>query len=67
MQALHAGVDTKNCVIVSDPDRLIGTLAVDDLVIIQNGNATLITTRKGEARVKELVDKIKAQGLGRFL
>lgn len=67
VQALHAGVDTKNCLIVSDPDHLIGTLAIDDLVIIQNGNATLITTRKGEARVKELVDKIKAQGLGRFL
>ncbi len=67
VQALHAGVDTKNCVIVSDPDHLIGTLGVDDLVIIQNGNATLITTRKGEGRVKELVDKIKAQGLGQFL
>jgi mannose-1-phosphate guanylyltransferase len=67
VQALHAGVDTKHCVIVSDADHLVGTLAVEDLVIIQNGNSTLITTRKGEARVKELVDKIKAQGLGRFL
>jgi hypothetical protein len=54
-------------VIVSDPDHLIGTLAVDDLIIIQSGNATLITTRKGEGRVKELVDKIKAQGLGQYL
>jgi mannose-1-phosphate guanylyltransferase len=67
IQALHAGVDTKNCLIVSDADHLIGTLDVKDLVIIQNGNATLITTRKGEARVKELVDKLKSQGLGRFL
>jgi mannose-1-phosphate guanylyltransferase len=67
VQALYAGVDTRDCVIVSDNNHLIGTLAVNDLVIIQNGNATLITTRKGEARVKELVDKIKADGLGRFL
>lgn len=67
IQALHAGVDTRNCVIVSDPDHLIGTLAIDDLIIIQNGNATLITTRKGEGRVKELVDRIKAQGLGQYL
>jgi mannose-1-phosphate guanylyltransferase len=66
-QGLHAGVDTKNCLVVSDPDHLIGTLAVENLVIIQNGNSTLITTRKGEGRVKELVDRIKAQGLGRFL
>ena len=67
IQGLHAGVNTKNCVIVSDPDHLIGTLGVNDLVIIQNGNATLITTRKGEADVKKLVDQIKSAGLGRFL
>jgi mannose-1-phosphate guanylyltransferase len=67
VQGLHAGVYTRNCVIVSDPDHLIGTLGVNDLVVIQNGNATLITTRKGEADVKKLVDQIKAAGLGRFL
>jgi mannose-1-phosphate guanylyltransferase len=67
VQGLHAGVETKNCVVVSDPDHLIGTLGVNDLIIIQNENATLITTRKGESDVKMLVDKIKANGLGRFL
>jgi mannose-1-phosphate guanylyltransferase len=67
VQALHCGVRTKNCVVVSDPDHLVGTLGVEDLVIVQNGNATLITTRKGEADVKELIEKIKAAGLGRFL
>ena len=67
VQGLHAGVNTKNCVIVSEPDHLIGTLGVSDLIIIQNGNATLITTRKGEADVKKLVDRIKADRLERFL
>jgi mannose-1-phosphate guanylyltransferase len=67
IQALHAGVDTRNCVIVSDPDHLIGTLGVNDLVIVQNGNATLITTRQGEADVKKLVDRIKANRQERFL
>ena len=67
VQGLHAVVDTKNCVVVADSDHLIGTLGVNDLVVIQSGNATLITTRKGEAEVKKLVDKIKEKGLGRFL
>jgi len=40
---------------------------VNDLIIIQNGNATLVTTRQGESDVKKLVDQIKAAGLGRFL
>jgi len=67
IQALHAGVDTRDCMIVSDPDHLVGTLGVSDLVIIQSGNATLVTTRRGEADVKQLVDRIKAAGQERFL
>jgi mannose-1-phosphate guanylyltransferase len=66
-QGLHCGVRTRNCVIVSDPDHLIGTLDVEGLVIVQSGNATLVTTRRGEANVKELIEKIKEAGLGRFL
>ena len=65
--ALHCGVGTRRCVIVSDADHLIGTLAVEDLIIVQDGNATLITTRQAEGRVKELVDAIRARKLERFL
>ncbi|MCE9562278.1 MAG: NTP transferase domain-containing protein [Planctomycetes bacterium] len=67
VQGLHCGVSTKNCVIVSDPEHLIGTLGVENLVIVQYGNATLVTTRKGEADVKEIINKMKAGGLERFL
>jgi mannose-1-phosphate guanylyltransferase len=67
VQGLHCGVDTEQCVIVSDDNHLIGTLGVKDLIIIRDGNATLVTTRKHESEVKKLVDKIKAEGLGRFL
>ncbi len=67
VQALHCGVETAGCVVVGDPDRLIGTLGVKDLIIVQDGEATLVTTRAAEGRVKELVDAIRAKGLGRFL
>jgi mannose-1-phosphate guanylyltransferase len=67
VQGLHCGVTTSGCVIVSDGDHLIGTIGVKDLIIIQNGNATLVATRENEGEVKKLVDEIKAKGLGRFL
>ncbi|WP_439629631.1 mannose-1-phosphate guanylyltransferase [Gemmata sp.] len=67
VQGLHCGVRTSNCVIVSDPSHLIGTIGVENLVVVQCGNATLVTTRKGEADVKDLINRIKAQGLERFL
>jgi mannose-1-phosphate guanylyltransferase len=67
VQALHCGVNTTGCVIVSDADHLVGTIGVKDLIIIQDGNATLVATRENEGEVKKLVDEIKAKGLGRFL
>jgi mannose-1-phosphate guanylyltransferase len=67
VQGLHCGVETEDCVIVSDGEHLIGTLGVRDLIIIRDGNATLVTTRKKESDVKKLVDAIKAKGLERYL
>jgi mannose-1-phosphate guanylyltransferase len=67
VQALHCGVDTTGCVIVSDADHLIGTIGVKDLIVVQDGNATLVAHRDVEGDVKKLIDAIKARGLGPYL
>jgi mannose-1-phosphate guanylyltransferase len=65
--ATHCGLSTHNCVIVADPDRLVTTIGVSDLLIIQDGNATLIADRRDEGTVKQLVDELKKKGLGQYL
>ena len=67
VQGLHAGIRTKNCVVAGDEGKLIGTIGVDNLLIIQSGDCTLVARRDDEAAVKQLVDRIQALGLGRFL
>ena len=67
VQGLHAGIGTKNCVIAGDSNNLIGTIGVENLLIIQSADCTLVARRDDEAAVKQLVDRIKALGLGRFL
>jgi mannose-1-phosphate guanylyltransferase len=67
VQGLHCGVKTRGCVVVSDPDHLVGTIGVKDRISIQSGNATRVGTRENEGEVKKLVDEIRAKGLGRFL
>jgi len=66
-QALHAGIQTKHCVIVGDAGRLIATIGVKDLLIVQDGDATLIADRRDEGTVKQLVDLLKQKGLERYL
>jgi len=59
VQANHLGIRTNNCVVVSDPEHLIATIGVSDLLIIQDGNATLIAKREEEGTVKEIVEALK--------
>lgn len=61
--ARHLGIDTTGCVIVGDPDRLVATVGVKNLIIIQDGNATLIADRSQEGAIKQLVEMLRKKGL----
>lgn len=67
IQATHCGLKTKGCIIVSDSGRLIATAGVNDLLIIQDGDATLVADRRDESAVKHLVDLLKKKGLEKYL
>jgi mannose-1-phosphate guanylyltransferase len=67
IQALHLGINTSGCVVVSDPEHLIATIGVSNLLIIQDGNATLIADRREENAVKEIVDLLKKRKMENFL
>lgn len=65
--ASHTGIKTNRCVIVADPGHLVATVGVEDLLIIQDGDATLIAHRREEATVKQIVEQLKGQGLEKHL
>ena len=65
VQAKHLGIKTSKCVIVADPGHLIATIGVSDLLIVQDGNATLIADRAEEGTVKEIVDALKKMNDGK--
>ena len=67
VQGLHTGIETRHCVIVSDADHLIATLGVSNLLIVQDGNATLVADRRDESNVKLIVEKLKKGGLEKYL
>jgi mannose-1-phosphate guanylyltransferase len=63
----HCGIDTHNCVVVADADRVVATIGVRDLLIVQDGDAVLVADRREEGTVKDLVDLLKKKGLERHL
>jgi mannose-1-phosphate guanylyltransferase len=65
--AEHCGIKTRGCVVVGDPGHLIATVGVHDLLIIQDGNATLVADRADEGTVKQLVEALRKQGRETYL
>ena len=64
---LHVGIQTSNCVIASESGHLVATVGVKDLLIIHDGNATLVAARSEEGTVKQLVELLKKEGLEHHL
>jgi mannose-1-phosphate guanylyltransferase len=67
IDATHVGLGTTNCVVVGDAGRLITTVGVSNLLIIQDGDATLVADRREEGTVKQLVERLKQQGMDKYL
>jgi mannose-1-phosphate guanylyltransferase len=63
---MHCGIKTKDCVIVADPEHLIATIGIENLLIIQDGNATLVADRKEEGTVKQIVELLRKKGLEKY-
>lgn len=65
--AQHCGLKTRDCLIVGDTGHLIATVGVDNLLIVQDGDVTLVADRRDEGSVKQLVELLKKKGLEKYL
>jgi mannose-1-phosphate guanylyltransferase len=65
--ATHCGFNSRQCILVADDGHLIATAGVENLLIIQDGNATLVADRRDEVAVKQLVELLKKKGLETYL
>ena len=57
----HVGVETTGSLIYS-PHRLIATIGMEDIVVIDTPDATLICPKSRSEDVKKIVDELKARG-----
>jgi mannose-1-phosphate guanylyltransferase len=65
--ATYCGITTRGCVITADPGHLIATIGVENLLIVQDGDATLVADRREEGTVKQMVELLKKRGLEKYL
>lgn len=54
--------DSSSGILVSDTDRLIALIGLEDVIVVDTPDALLVTTKEHAQRVKSLVDALKATG-----
>jgi mannose-1-phosphate guanylyltransferase len=60
-------VDTKRCIIESNSGKLIATLGIEDLIVVDTEDVTLICTKDKAQEVKRLLKEIRSQKLVQYL
>ncbi|RJX24010.1 MAG: mannose-1-phosphate guanylyltransferase [Dethiobacter sp.] len=62
----YLGIDT-TCCLVYGQEALIATLGVSNLVIVQTNDVVLVCSMEHAQEIKELVNRLKAKGLDKYL
>jgi mannose-1-phosphate guanylyltransferase len=64
---LHLGHETHNTLVYGGHDRLIVTIGVDDMVIVDTGDALLVCKTDQSQKVKEVVEHLRKHRQENFL
>ncbi len=62
-----AGLDTTNCVVIGRGERLIATMGLDRMVIVDAGDVVLVCPRERSQDVRRLVEHLRTTGKDRYL
>ena len=65
-RAQHVGVDTSNT-LVFGRDRLVATIGLRDMIVIDTGDAVLVCPKDRAQDVKQIVDDLKKNGKTQYL
>lgn len=66
IEGKHVMVDSKNCLLYG-AGRLIATIGVSDLIIVDSSDALLICQKSRAQEVKKIVEKLKTEGKKEYL
>uniref|UniRef100_UPI003217A954 mannose-1-phosphate guanylyltransferase n=1 Tax=uncultured Draconibacterium sp. TaxID=1573823 RepID=UPI003217A954 len=60
-------IDTKNSYVYSDNKNLIAVVGLDDVIVVQDGNTTLVCKREKAEDIKYIVEQLKAKSNTQYL
>jgi len=63
----HVGIDTGDTIVHTEAGHTVVTIDVDNLIIVQTADATLVASKRAEQRVREAVNRLEEQSMEQLL
>lgn len=63
----HIALDTNNTLVVTREKKIVVTIGVEDLVVVDSGDALLVCRRDQAQQVKQAIEKLKAEKKEEYL
>lgn len=67
VDAKHMNFGSKDCIVYGNDDHLIVTVGLQDCIVVNTGDATLVANRQDEATIKKIVAELKERKLEEYL
>lgn len=63
----HIDVNSTNCLIFSHEEKLVATVGLDNLVVVETPDVLLVLNKEQPQEIKQLLENLKANGLNQYL
>lgn len=63
----HIDINSSNCLIVSTGEKLVATVGLDNVVVVDTPDVLLVLDKNQPQEIKELLDTLKANGMTEYL
>jgi mannose-1-phosphate guanylyltransferase len=63
----HLGLNTQGCIVRGEREHLIVTLGLEDCLVVQTPDATLVARKQDEESVRKIVEMLRERGWDEYL
>lgn len=67
IEGRHVTVDTKNCLILGVENKVVATIGIEDLIVVDTEEALLICHKDRVQDVKQIVDSLRERKMDQYL
>ncbi len=63
----HVDIDSRDCLIVSNENKLVATVGLENIVVVETADVLLVLNKERPQQIKDLLENLKSNNLTEYL